>query len=292
MIKIEKKDSTPVLYYIFGALANTVSMISASLSLRFVPYPVEVIFKSAKPIAVMISSLIICKRYPIHKYFFVLMIVAGVVIFKLFEAKEKKSVKSVETINSDDMNWMQLKGIGLLLLSLCMDGTLGAIQDRIRDLYSPSSRQMMLSMIACVNVIIAIIVIVTGEIFDVYHFAKLYPIVIVHLLTFGVAGAIGQLFIFTMLSTFGALTLSITTTVRKFFSIVFSIVVFGNPSTLIQWIGAAIVFSALITDTILGKRQQNQNEKNQTHKESGECNGTDNVDAENAKNTIKCDVTH
>lgn len=291
MIKTEKKDSTPLLYYIFGALANIVSMISATLSLRFVPYPIEVIFKSAKPIAVMISSLIICKRYPIYRYFFVLMIVVGVIIFKLFEAKDNKPIESVKIKNALDIDLMQVKGIGLLLLSLCMDGTLGAIQDRIRDLYSPSSRQMMLSMTACVNVIIAIIVIVTGEIIDVYNFAKLYPIVLLHLLTFGVAGAIGQLFIFTMLSTFGALTLSITTTVRKFFSIVFSIVVFGNPSTLIQWIGAVIVFSALLADTILGKRKRNQNEQNEMDKEAGERNGIDTVAVENALQPA-VDVAH
>lgn len=66
----------------------------------------------------------------------------GVIIFQLFETKEHESMKN------DTSNWRQFTGIGLLLFSLTMDGALGAIQDQIRDVYSSTSRQMMLSMTA------------------------------------------------------------------------------------------------------------------------------------------------
>lgn len=179
------------------------------------------------------------------------MIVVGVIVFKLFESTEGKEVKKDK--KSEENN--ELIGILLLVLSLSMDGVLGAIQDKVRMLYAPTFQQMMLKMSlwSCAFLIIAVFA--TSEIFDVYHFICRHPEVIWHLLALGLTDAVGQLFIFIMISSFGALSCSVTTTVRKFFSVVFSVIFFGNPSTLIQWIGAACVFIGLLADAIFGKHK-------------------------------------
>lgn len=232
-------------------------MVSSSWALKFVAYPMQVIAKSSKPISVMMVGLFICKRYTIQRYFFVLLIVIGVVMFKLFESKEGKRVKV-----NDDSAWFdaankeQIIGMALLVLSLFMDGVLGAIQDRMRALYSPTSRQMMLSMSFFGFVFSTFLALGKGELVAVYEFAQQHPNVIWHLFTLGIAAACGQFFIFAMVSSFGSLACSVTTTVRKFFSVVFSIIFFGNPSTLLQWISAIIVFSALLLDTFFGKGKQ------------------------------------
>lgn len=256
VIKPEEKDETPILYYVFATLFNAVSMITCVLSLRWVSYPVEIVFKSARPVAVMLSNLLVCKRYPIQKYFFVLIIVVGVLIFKLFEPSEKNHTEQGTFLNIN--NWERFAGIGLLIVSLCMDGILGTIQDRVRDRYSPTFRQMMSSMTGYMTATTAIIVTATGEIVDVFNFVTLYPIVMLHLVIISIAGAIGQLFIFIMLTSFGALATSVVTTVRKLFTIVFSILFYGNPSTSIQWIGAAMVFSALLADAFFSNWKSNQ----------------------------------
>lgn len=67
------------------------------------------------------------------------------------------------------------------------------------------------------------------------------------------------MFIYTMVSSFGSLANSVTTTVRKFCSIVFSIIFFGHPSNAIQWAGAALVFIALFADIILNKKKKKDN---------------------------------
>lgn len=72
-----------------------------------------------------------CKKYTIQRYLFVLIIVAGVIVFKLFESKEGKS-KITKASNNEVTDMQQLYGTGLLILSLSMDGVLGAIQDRMR----------------------------------------------------------------------------------------------------------------------------------------------------------------
>lgn len=257
-------------------------MISSYTALRFVNYPMQVIFKSAKPIAVMTFGLFICKRYSIQRYIFVVLIVIGVIIFKLFESKEGKAIKTsnstitmanttaMTTTASDDKThwvseWEQYIGIALLIFSLSMDGVLGAVQDRIKAIYAPTFRQMMLSFSVWCCIIISIIVIIDGEVIDVFNFAKRHPNILLHLLILGIAAAIGQLFIYTMVSSFGSLACSVTTTVRKFFSVIFSILFFQNPSNFIQWIGAILVFSALLGDAFFGKdRPKRNDEKKET----------------------------
>lgn len=291
LIKPEEKDATHFGYYIAGSLANSSAMISSNMALRFVSYPMQVIFKAAKPIAVMTFGLCICKRYSIQRYIFVLLIVVGVIIFKLFESKEGKANKSIASMTNTTMTpnmttiitttsatplttttspndahstteWEQYTGIALLIFSLSMDGVLGAVQDRIKAAYEPTFRQMMLSFSVWCCIFITIIVSVNGEVVEVYNFANRHPQILLQLLSLGVAAAIGQLFIFTMVSSFGSLACSVTTTVRKFFSVVFSIIFFQNPSTLIQWVGAILVFSALLADAFYGKgRPKRDNEE-------------------------------
>lgn len=75
--------------------------------------------KAAKPIPVMILGVLIGRKvYPMKKYLFVFLIVVGVVLF-MYKDQAKKVTDSSQSF-----------GIGevLLLLSLTMDGLLGAVQ--------------------------------------------------------------------------------------------------------------------------------------------------------------------
>lgn len=214
----------------------------------------------------MISGLFICKRYAAQRYFFVLIIVIGVVVFKFFESDEgEKPKKTNETNkNATKTSDFQMYGTALLVLSLLMDGILGAIQDKMRAVYAPTSRQFMIGMSACGSALLIVAVIVTGEIINVYEFSRIHPEVLWHIATFAVAGVVGQLFIFTMIASFGSLACSVTTTVRKFFSVLFSIIFFGNPSTPLQWLGAILVFAGLFADAFFGKKHTRKPDKNET----------------------------
>lgn len=238
------------------------------MALRWVSFPTQIVFKSAKPISIMIFGLLICKRYTIQRYFFVLIIVVGVIVFQLYEPKEPKETKdpitttvmsnvTTEAKASDEFSpdYYQTLGISLLCLSLCLDGLLGMFQDKIRIAHKPTSQQMMLSMSAWASGILLIALIATNELVQVYHFACRHPELLLHMSYFGLAHALGQMFIYAMVSSFGSLPNSVTTTVRKFFSVVCSIIFYNHPSTLIQWVGAVLVFTALLGDTFFGKKE-------------------------------------
>lgn len=196
----------------------------------------------------MFINLFMCKRYSIQRYIFVMLIVVGVVLFKIFEYKDKSKDKK------DDDHLYQWYGIGVLTFSLAMDGLLGAIEDRVRHQYKPSPHQMMVSICGWGSAALLIAAAATTEIIEVFKFAGRHPSVLWQLGVLGLCGATGQLFIFTMIACFGALSCSVTTTVRKFISVIFSIIFFGNPSTPMQWGATVIVFGALLADAFFGKK--------------------------------------
>jgi solute carrier family 35 (UDP-galactose transporter), member B1 len=148
-----------------------------------------------------------------------------------------------------------------LLLSLSMDGLTGAIQERMRASSAPSAQYMMLSMNSWSTLFLVPALLVTGEGMDFIAFANRHPKMLTDLGTLALAGAFGQLFIFMMVADFGPLPCSIVTTTRKFFTVLFSVIFFGNSLTSRQWMGTVLVFTGLFADMIIGKKPQSKGQK-------------------------------
>lgn len=255
IVKPEKEDKTHYGYYACSAITYLLAMVSSNMALRWVPYPTQVIGKSAKPIPVMILGVLIGhKRYTIQRYCFVVTIVVGIVLFMMKEGKVNSSVASEQTF-----------GIGevLLIMSLSMDGLTGAIQDRMRAAHSPTANHMMIAMNAWSTCLVAVAIVLTGEIFEFISFANRYPHVLLQLALLAITGAVGQYFIFMMVSSFGPLACSVVTTTRKFFTVLFSVMFFGNVLTSRQWFGAFLVFVGLFADAAFGKGAPKKTEKSE-----------------------------
>lgn len=89
----------------------------------------QVVGKSCKPIPVMILGVLFGrKRYPLLKYFFVLLIVIGVALF-MYKDKAAATSKADEKAKTD-FDIFSYIGIGeiLLIISLTCDGLTGAVQ--------------------------------------------------------------------------------------------------------------------------------------------------------------------
>merc|ERR1712151_1453891 len=61
---------------------------------------------------------------------------------------------------------------------------------------------------------------------------------------FGVTMSIGSLFLFKMQERFGALQVTLVTTLRKLVSVVVSVILFGHSMNALQWASALMVFLA------------------------------------------------
>ncbi|XP_059490927.1 solute carrier family 35 member B1 homolog [Neocloeon triangulifer] len=244
---VQKKqgdDSTKTIYYCSSALTYLLAMVCSTMALQWVSYPTQVVGKSCKPIPVMILGVLLGrKRYPLQKYLFVLLIVVGVALF-IWKDHSKPRSEAVPD------SWM---GEILLVLSLTMDGLTGAIQERMRAEHQSKSGHMMLNMNFWSCAFLSVAVLMSGEIWDFIAFVGRHPDIIWQLSTFALANALGQFFIFLTVSEFGPLPCSIVTTTRKFFTVLGSVLFFGNTLLSRQWLGTLFVFAGLFLDSMYGK---------------------------------------
>jgi solute carrier family 35 (UDP-galactose transporter), member B1 len=116
------EDKTHYGYYMGCALSYLLAVVTSTKALEWVAYPTQVVSKSAKPIPVIILGKLIGKKsYTYRKYFFVVLIVIGVILFMYKDGKNSHK-------ESQNLGW----GEALLLFSLCMDGVLGAIEVKLK----------------------------------------------------------------------------------------------------------------------------------------------------------------
>lgn len=181
--------------------------------------------------------------YPVRKYLFILLIVIGVALFMYKDGGASKKQ------SEGQLSFGEL----LLLLSLTMDGLTSAVQERMRAEHKTKSGHMMLNMNIWSFVLSGVVILTSGELVEFVRFLQRYPSTIWHIGTFSMAGAFGQYFIFLTVTEFGPLPCSIITTTRKFFTILGSILFFGNNLSPRQWLSTFIVFSGLFLDAMYGK---------------------------------------
>uniref|UniRef100_UPI00398EC81F solute carrier family 35 member B1 n=1 Tax=Pristiophorus japonicus TaxID=55135 RepID=UPI00398EC81F len=242
-------EQTPHWLYAVCSMSYLGAMVSSNSALQYVNYPTQVLGKSCKPIPVMFLGVIIGrKRYPLAKYLCVLLIVLGVALF-MYKPKKR-------TGDADD----HIFGFGeiLLLVSLTLDGLTGVAQDHMRANFKTGSNQMMLNINVWSSFFLGIGVLFTGEFWEFLNFTERHPSILYKIFLFSLTSALGQSFIFMTVVYFGPLTCSIITTTRKFFTILGSVLIFGNPISGLQWVGTVLVFLGLGLDAKYGKTAKNK----------------------------------
>lgn len=240
-------DTTSKSLYTVCSMSYLGAMLASNQALQYISYPTQVLGKSAKPIPVMILGILLArKRYPTAKFLFILMICIGVALF-LFKDKPGSKVTEDQT-----MGWGEI----FLLVSLTLDGVTGATQDRMKSEHKTGPYHMMLNINLWSVLWLAIGLILSGEAVLFMSFIQSYPSVLLKIVTFGLASAIGQVFIFITVTSFGPLPCSIVTTTRKFFTILGSVIIFQHPMNSRQWLGTVLVFLGLGLDSMYGKEKK------------------------------------
>lgn len=153
-------------------------------------------------------------------------------------------IQSVPTKNVDE--FQQMLGNALLLLSLACDGFTSPLQERIFAGSRPSPIQMMMMNNFYAALISGIAAFgLSNQGIEAIEFCQRHPELYQSLAMVSVLAALGQICIFFLVSGFGALTTSIATTVRKFFTILGSIIFYGHYLSTRQWWGVLLVFVGL-----------------------------------------------
>ena len=96
---------------------------------------------------------------------------------------------------------------------------------------------------------------------ELLGFCSKYPEAAWDLGVFCLCGAIGQLFIFLTIRTFGSLTNTLICTTRKFFNILLSVVWNGNALLPQQWVAVGMVFAGLLVSSVAKSRKHKKPKK-------------------------------
>ena len=217
----------------------------------------------------LLGVLIGRKTYTMYKYIFVTIVVIGVGLFTFKEKYDKK--------DGED----PILGIVFIGISLLMDGFLGAFEDRMRSVKKPTPLNLMFYMNSWNSLYLIAYLVTTSEGVEFFKFCHRHPIVIRDLSVVVFFGIFGQFCITSMIAYFGALPLSITTTIRKFVTVLLSVMIFNNVLSTRQWIAASIIFIALFLDGHFSRKgKKSKKEKNCEVTDGKEC-------IENGVETIK-----
>ena len=198
------------------------------------------------------------KRYPLYKYAVVFSVTLGVAIFTLYHPSTASKASSKASSSS-------LYGLALLGVNLLFDGLTNTIQDHIFT--SPSrygafsGPQMMVSQNLICTLLTTLYLLLTpyippsllpspfastntheDELSSALAFLSRHPHALYDVLGFAACGAIGQVFIFMTLNSFGSLLLVTVTVTRKMLSMLLSVLWFGKRLTPGQWAGVGLVF--------------------------------------------------
>jgi UDP-galactose transporter B1 len=256
------KDSlaTPhsMLSFSWIALAQSVASATSLAALDYVDFPTQTLGKCAKPISILVTGLFFfSKKGSSHgwkKSVTTVLVCVGISVFFLGKPGSANSAP------------ISLIGVGLLFVSLICDGLVGGLQASLKSGgVSTSPYQMMLYINFWSVWLILIALIANGQLIAPILFLFQHPSALLILIGLNVSMAFGQIFIYALISSFDPLICSLTTTTRKFFSILASVVIYRIPVTSTQWIGVGLVFAGLLLpelqDLILHKLSSSSQHK-------------------------------
>ena len=231
----EKRTDISKYQMLILSVTSIASTITSVRSLRYVIYPVQVLFKSCKPVPVMLFGTILGKKYPLRKYVNVIIITTGVALFMGAGSSTRKSGGGETTL---------LGGV-LLSISLCFDGATGAYEDKLMGNDHVEPFDLMYNIQLGKSVISFCTLVATNGLSTFIQTIYNGGFTLVVL---GLTGALGQVFVFVTISKFGALNCALIGLARKILSLLLSFVLYGHTLNAFQTVGLLLSLTAMISN--------------------------------------------
>ncbi|XP_069485724.1 nucleotide sugar transporter SLC35B4 [Ambystoma mexicanum] len=259
-----KRPFIPIRYYaVMVAMFFAVNVVNNYALNLNISMPLHMIFRSGSLIASMVLGIIILKkRYSLSKYLSIVLVSVGIFICTLMSAHQVASQPSASEEDGPSSFLWWLLGIGALTFALLMSARMGIFQETIYKQFGKHSREALFY-----NHFLPL----PGFLLlapDIYNHMLLFsgseplhiPVVevtmpsmwfflLMNVLTQYVC--IRGVFILTTECT--SLTVTLVVTLRKFVSLIFSILYFRNPFMMWHWIGTLFVFIGTLMYTEVWK---------------------------------------
>jgi solute carrier family 35 (UDP-xylose/UDP-N-acetylglucosamine transporter), member B4 len=248
-------------FFDYGILVSMFFVVSVCNNYAFdfnIPMPLHMIFRAGSLIANMIMGIIILKkRYEFSKYLSVLMITVGIVICTIVSGSNVKSTQvnpAAEESSFSVFFWWTV-GIILLTVALFISARMGIYQEVLYKRYGkyPDEALYYTHLLPLPGFLL-----LYNNIFDHIQIANAsenYTVPIANvdipIIWFYLIGNVLTQYlcissVYVLTTECASLTVTLVVTLRKFVSLLFSIVYFRNPFTIHHWIGTLLVFAGTI----------------------------------------------
>ncbi|XP_067626885.1 UDP-xylose and UDP-N-acetylglucosamine transporter isoform X2 [Eurosta solidaginis] len=263
------KPKIPLRNYSLLVVMFFITSVANNVAFDFnIPMPLHMIFRAGSLIANMIMGILILKKkYVFSKYLSVLMITAGIVLCTIISGSsvnnstESVPTKSASVGYSDFFIWTL--GIGLLSIALFISAYMGICQETLYKTFGkhPQEALFYTHMLPLPGFFLISKSIV--EHFSIAISSESMPLPIISLigLNIHIPQMIFYLFcnvltqylcissVYVLTTECASLTVTLVVTLRKFVSLLFSILYFQNAFTIYHWIGTSLVFFGTIVFT-------------------------------------------
>jgi len=275
------KPKVPFSSWIILVIMYFLVSVSNNYALNFnIPMPLHMIFRAGSLMANMLMGIaLLGKRYSITKYLSIVMITTGITLCTIMSAKSSPKVDTsktdseIETQAAEDKYWLFI-GISLLTFALFMSARMGIYQEVIYGKFGKHPKEALFYTHALP---------LPGFLLlapDIMHHGSILmasapitiPILNISLpsmLLYLIGNVITQYLcisaVFILTTECASLTVTLVVTLRKFISLLFSIIYFRNPFTVYHWVGTALVFGGtLLFSDIPGMIRASREKKEKT----------------------------
>ncbi|XP_023293817.2 UDP-xylose and UDP-N-acetylglucosamine transporter [Lucilia cuprina] len=229
-----------------------------------IPMPLHMIFRAGSLMANMIMGILILKkRYGFSKYLSVVLITVGIITCTLVSATKVEDTSNpkfkdntVEDKYSVVFWWCV--GIGILTVALLISACMGIYQEVLYKKFGKRSREALYYthllplpgfMLLGKNIWDHLVICATSDALVVAGFNTYFPEQIFYLICNMITQYVCISSVYVLTAECSSLTVTLVVTLRKFVSLLFSILYFKNSFTLYHWIGTILVFTGTIIFT-------------------------------------------
>ncbi|KAK7891894.1 hypothetical protein WMY93_023857 [Mugilogobius chulae] len=249
-----KKTAIPISNYVIMVTMFFFVSVVNNYALNFnIAMPLHMIFRSGSLIANMILGIIILKkRYSTSKYLSIALVSIGIFICTIMSAKQVQS--QANDAPEDEgfyafIHW--LIGIAMLTFALLMSARMGIFQETLYKKYGKHSKEALFYN-HCLP-LPGFLLLSTDIYRHCLYFSQSTPMTLpvvgltVPILWFYLFMNVLTQYVcirgvFILTTECASLTVTLVVTLRKFLSLIFSIIYFQNPFTAWHWVGTAVVF--------------------------------------------------
>ncbi|XP_028670254.1 UDP-xylose and UDP-N-acetylglucosamine transporter [Erpetoichthys calabaricus] len=248
-----KKTAIPLSNYaVMVTMFFAVSVIN-NYALNFnIAMPLHMIFRSGSLIANMILGIIILKkRYTVSKYVSIALVSLGIFICTVMSAKQvaSSSESSKEAGFWSFLHW--LVGIAMLTFALLLSARMGIFQETLYKKYGKHSKEALFYnhclplpgfLLFSSNIYKHAALFSQSAPIEIPIIGTTVPVMWLYLLMNVLTQYVCIRGVFILTAECASLTVTLVVTLRKFISLIISIIYFRNPFTVWHWLGTLVVF--------------------------------------------------